>query len=187
MEVIKTSNFTPPDQRDLSWPIGNQPEYKEKNRFDVLRWTYFNMTHVYLQDDFDTVQELDSDQKKDVEYVVNTSVATIVKNYNNKLRFNKLYNGYWKFDSSRGVDYFLDVGFFLDSGEEIKKRIQVCKPLGKVEILPVPYVTENSRVNMITIVDSQKKDEALQFLANYADVCMNKKDKVLLTVVNIFK
>lgn len=145
------------------------------------------MTHVFLQDDFNTVEELNSDQKKDVEYVLNSTVTKLIKSYNDKLKFNKLYNGYWKFDSSRGVDYLLDIGFFLDSGKEIQKRIQVCKPLGKVEILPVPYVTENSRINMITIVDSQKKEETLKFLAHYADVCMNKKDKILLTVVSIFE
>lgn len=185
-EMIKTANFTPGYQWELSWPIGNQPEFRAKNRFDVLGWTYFNMTHVFLQDDFSTVEELDSDQKKDIEYVIKTSVEKIIKNNHNKLKFNKLYNGYWKLDNSRGVDYLLDVGLFTESGEEIRKRIQVCKPLGQVEILPVPYVTENSRINMITIVDSQKKDETLKFLAHYADVCMDKKDKILLTVVILF-
>ena len=141
------------------------------------------MTHVFLDTDFGTVKELDSNQKEDIDYVVNATVERIIRKSDVKLRFKKMLNGYWKFDSSRGMDYLLDFSFVTDSGEEINERIEVCKPLGKVEILPVPYVTENSRINMIIIVDAPKKEEALKFLAHYADACMDKKDKILLTVV----
>ena len=99
-------------------------------------------------------------------------------------KFGNIINGYWKFDSSRGIDYLLDISFTSNTENNINKRIQVSKPLGKVEILPVPYVTENSRINMIIIVDSTKKDETLDFLTNYSDVCMNKKDKIHLTLVS---
>jgi hypothetical protein len=184
-EIRKTANFTPKNQQDLSWPIGNQPGNKAINRFDILRWTYFNMTHVFCHNDFDTVKELDNNQKEDINYVVNATIERIIKNSNKKLKFKKLQNGYWKYDSSRGVDYLLDLSFVTDSGIEVNKRIEVCKPLGKVEILPVPYVTENSRINMIIIIDVQKKEEVLKFLAHYADTCMDRKDKVLLTIVSI--
>ncbi|OXU16953.1 hypothetical protein TSAR_005256, partial [Trichomalopsis sarcophagae] len=185
-QIVKTTSFTPKNQQDLSWPIGNQPGSNAMNRFDILRWTYFNMTHVFLDDDFGTVKELNDYQKEDVNNVVNVTVKRVVDNYNKQLKFNKLRNGYWKFDSSRGVDYILDLSFATDSGIEVNKRIEVCKPLGKVEILPVPYVTENSRINMIIVVDAFKKDECMKFLAHYADTCMDRKDKVTLTVVLLY-
>ncbi|XP_011494577.1 PREDICTED: chondroitin sulfate synthase 2 [Ceratosolen solmsi marchali] len=185
-EIRKTSNFTPKNQKDLSWPIGSQPGNKALNRFDILRWTYFNMTHVFFYNDFDTIKELDSNQKEDVDYIVNATIERVIKKSDRTLKFKKLHNGYWKYDSSRGVDYLLDLSFVTDSGIEINKRIEVCKPLGKVEILPVPYVTENSRINMIVTVDLQKKEEVLKFLAHYADTCMDKKDKILLTIVFLY-
>ncbi|XP_058800240.1 chondroitin sulfate synthase 2 isoform X2 [Phymastichus coffea] len=185
-EMVKTAKFTPKGEEDLSWPIGNQPPYKATNRFDVLRWTYFNMTHAFLDNDFNTVRELDDEEKEDIVEILNKSIEDIVKDSNGLLKFKSLVNGYWKFDASRGLDYILDLSFISESGKEVEKRIEICKPLGKVEILPVPYVTENSRINMILIIDSQKIEETLKFLAYYADTCMNKKDKIMLTMVLLY-
>jgi hypothetical protein len=36
------------------WPVGVPPPFKPPTRFDVLRWDYFNETHIYLKTD-DTV------------------------------------------------------------------------------------------------------------------------------------
>ncbi|KAJ8680351.1 hypothetical protein QAD02_016138 [Eretmocerus hayati] len=185
MEIQKTVNLTSNYPQEISWPIGNQPESKAVNRFDVLRWAYFNTTHVFLHDDFGTVKELDRDQKNDIDLIISSSIEEVNKAYSGEIKYDKLINGYWKFDSSRGIDYIIDLSF-IRSGEKNIKRFHICKPLGKVEILPVPYVTENSRINMIIIVDSQKREEAMKFLAHYADVCMDKKDKIQLTVILLY-
>ncbi|CAB0029709.1 unnamed protein product [Trichogramma brassicae] len=183
--IIKTFEFTPKNKFDLTWPIGNQPRNKAFNRFDILRWTYFNQTHVFLNDDFGTVKEFDENQKEDINSVIHETVEK-VRNINNGLKFRKVVNAYWKFDSSRGIDYLFDFEFITTSGKIINKRIEVCKPLGKVEILPVPYVTENSRINMIIIIDVNKIIQALEFLSRYEDNCMNRKDKISLTIILLY-
>lgn len=62
-------------------------------------------------------------------------------------------------------------------------RIEVCKPLGKVEILPVPYVTENRRINIVLPVSVNDREMTSRFLRQYRTVCLEKKDKVFLMLV----
>lgn len=52
-----------------------------------------------------------------------------------------------------------------------------------MELVPVPYVTENTRVNMILAVGEANKQEVLKFMENYMTVCMEKKDKTFLMLV----
>ena len=181
------ASLGPPQERNVSWPIGNQPGNKAASRFDILRWTYFNETHIFLNTDFSTVQELKTDAKFDIERTINVTTSNIIADYRHTLKFNKLINGYKRFDASRGMDYILDLEFTdISTGKILKKRIEVCKPLGKVEILPVPYVTENTRINIILTVNSLNKQDALNFLEQYAIDCMEKKYKTFLMMVNIF-
>lgn len=61
----------------------------------------------------------------------------------------------------------------------------MCKPLGKVELIPVPYVTENTRVNIVLAVNENNREEVLRFIENYVIVCMEKKDKTHLMLVSL--
>lgn len=177
-------NLGPLQQRNVSWPIGNQPGNNAIGRFDILRWTYFNQTHVFLNTDFSTIQELKTDVKFDIDRIINITVFNIIFNSQIALKFNKLLNGYQRFDASRGMDYILDLEFInINTKKTLRKRIEVCKPLGKVEILPVPYVTENTRINIILIINLSKKQDALNFLEQYALDCMEKKYKTFLMMV----
>ena len=182
-QILKTANFGPKNQHNISWPVGNQPGNKAPGRFDILHWIYFNQTHTFFETDFETIRELNGSARKDVDVILNAAVERIIDISEGKLRFKNLINGYRKFDASRGMDYVLDICFISHSGEEIIKRIEVCKPLGKVEILPVPYVTENSRINMILIIDSMKIKETMTFLEQYAQTCLEKKEKIVLMMV----
>lgn len=47
----------------------------------------------------------------------------------------------------------------------------------------MPYVTENTRVNIVVAVDETNKKDALKFMENYVAVCMEKKDKTFLMLV----
>lgn len=185
--VSETAYLGPPSQRNVSWPIGNQPGNKPLGRFDVLRWSYFNESHIFFETDFVNIQELKGDTKSAIDYVINTVVNNIINKYDNKLSFTRLLNGYQKFDASRGVDYILDIAFNeMATGKEVRKRIEICKPLGKVEIIPMPYVTENTRINIIIIVDLNKKQDALNFMEHYAQDCMEKKYKTFLMMVLLY-
>ncbi|XP_076758264.1 chondroitin polymerizing factor isoform X1 [Xylocopa sonorina] len=185
--ILNMAHLGPPQERNVSWPIGNQRGNKAAGRFDILRWTYFNETHIFFNTDFSTVQELKTDAKFDIDRTINITASRIIADYQHRLKFNKLLNGYQRFDASRGMDYILDLEFIdMNNGKTLKKRIEVCKPLGKVEILPVPYVTENTRINIILVIDLTKKQDALTFLEQYASDCMEKKYKTFLMVVLLY-
>jgi hypothetical protein len=54
-------------------------------------------------------------------------------------------------------------------------RVEVAKLLGKVEVIPGPYVTENSRVHMILPVEKSDSAAAARFLQEYAAICSSSK------------
>lgn len=183
-EEILLSVHLSPQINNTNWPTGNQPGNKAPGRFDILRWNYFNSTHIFMSTDFEIARELIGSIRLEINRVLDASINKIQKNYNNELEFDKLINGYRKFDASRGMDYIVDLNFVdKTKGGSITKRIQVCKPLGKVEILLVPYVTENTRINMIFTVNYWIIEDTLEFIEQYASVCMDKKDKTSLMLV----
>ncbi|XP_066589072.1 chondroitin sulfate synthase 2 isoform X2 [Prorops nasuta] len=185
--MIEGAKLSALNYQNTSWPIGNQAGSKPMGRFDVLRWTYFNETHMFLETDFINLKEMQGDKKSDINYIMDVAINNIQYKYKNMLQFKKLINGYQRFDVSRGVDYILDLSFIEKStNREIKKRVEICKPLGKVEILPVPYVTENTRINMILVIEPSRKQDALDFMENYANSCMQNKYKTFLMVVLLY-
>lgn len=62
-------------------------------------------------------------------------------------------------------------------------RLEVFKSLGKVEMVPVPYVTENVRVHVIMPVKSTDIPRILTFLKQYSINAMEKKDLQFLMLV----
>ncbi|XP_048514629.1 chondroitin sulfate glucuronyltransferase isoform X2 [Athalia rosae] len=187
-EILATAKLGPEKDHRVTWPIGNQPGNKASGRFDVLRWTYFNETHASLDQSLKNMQEFEGSTKIDINYVIRAAVNRIEETYNKeKFKYIKLLNGYKKYDASRGMDYILDMVFLnTETKEELVKRVEVCKPLGKVEILPVPYVTENARINLILTVNTNLMQEALKFMTNYARTCMEKRDKTFLMVILLY-
>ncbi|KAG8035704.1 hypothetical protein G9C98_001132 [Cotesia typhae] len=186
-EISSSAHLSPvTNKTPLSWPVGIGPGNKAPGRFDVLRWNFFNETHVFMETDFDNVAPLVGSKKLEVDYALKTAKKLIKDKYDGKLKFDKLVNGYMKFDASRGMDYILDLRFVDGNKAKVVKRVELCKPLGKVELLPVPYVTENTRVNLILIVDKDNVEEAIKFMENYGAVCMEKRDKTTLMLVFLY-
>lgn len=139
-----------------------------------------------MDTDFENVRETIGSVKIDARRVVESAAKRIENEYRGELVYERLINGYRKFDASRGMDYILDLQFYqIPSSKSIVKRIEVCKPLGKVEILAVPYVTENSRINMIFVVNAFMINESFDFLERYSKACMEKKDKTFLMLVSV--
>jgi len=64
-------------------------------------------------------------------------------------------------------------------------RVEVSKLLSKVEMLPVPYVTENTRVNILLPVRTYEKEDAFRFLKQYKQICIDKKEKTMLMLVSL--
>lgn len=66
-------------------------------------------------------------------------------------------------------------------------RVEVSKLLGKVEMLSVPYVTENTRVNILLPIYTSEKEDAFRFLKQYKQICIDKKEKTMLMLVSLYK
>lgn len=57
------------------------------------------------------------------------------------------------------------------------------KPLGHVEIVQSPYVTESTRITIILPVFEQQVDDSVDFIIRYNTTCMSNKDNTLLKLV----
>lgn len=66
-------------------------------------------------------------------------------------------------------------------------RFEVCKPLGKVEFVPVPYVTENTRVTIILPVQESEETAAKDFIMDYMKTAIDGKDKSFLMLVLLYQ
>lgn len=66
-------------------------------------------------------------------------------------------------------------------------RIEVSKLLGKVEMLPVPYVTENTRIHILLPVDTNEKEDAFYFLKQYKQICIDKRERIMLMLVSCIR
>lgn len=64
--------------------------------------------------------------------------------------------------------------------------MEVCKPLGSVELIPMPYVTENTRINIILPIRPSQIEEAKIFIENYSKICMEKHEKTFLILVRLY-
>ena len=100
----------------------------------------------------------------------------------------KIINGYRRFDPTRGMEYMLDLLLLerAKKGVEITKRVHLVRPLGKVELAPMPYVTENMMVNIILPL---KPEDVLHFdifITTYARSCLQNMEDVRLIVALIY-
>ena len=85
------------------------------------------------------------------------------------------------------MEYQLDLEF-NDVGNDklITKRSSLVRPLSKVEIVPMPYVTENSHLNLVLPITYADSDGVVNFLDSYAHTCLDSGDNVNLYVVFIY-
>lgn len=171
-----------------SWPPGQRPGALPATRFDMPRQYYFNLSHVFFPDDFTVLRQHSDAELLDIENIIAQVVSEIEGKYPKAYEFRRLVNGYKTFDLSRGLDYTLDMGLRdLSNGKEVVKRFEVSKPLGSVEFIPVPYVTENTRVSIILPVQETEVIQSMNFLSRYDTTIMEKKEKTLLFLVFLYQ
>jgi hypothetical protein len=56
--IENLSCYAPEGCGNIPWPVGASPPFKPSSRFDVLRWDYFNETHIYLKTDIDVIDPM---------------------------------------------------------------------------------------------------------------------------------
>lgn len=60
---------------------------------------------------------------------------------------------------------------------------EAVKPLGHVEIVPSPYVTESTRVALLVPTFEHQIAECMDFIAHYEKTCMEHQDNTFLMLV----
>ncbi|XP_076255911.1 chondroitin polymerizing factor isoform X1 [Rhynchophorus ferrugineus] len=171
-----------------SWPPGQRNGAKPATRFDMPRQLYFNMSHLFFPDDFTVIREHTEPELLDINNILEDIKANVAQHYPKQYEYRRLVNGYKTFDLSRGMDYIFDLGFRdLHTGKEVVKRYEVCKPLGNIEFIPAPYVTENTRVTIILPIEEDKVHIGMHFLESYGAAIMDKKEKTFLMLVFLYQ
>lgn len=192
MQISNLSELTPDGKAGLTWPIGINPPFKPKTRFEVINWEYFTEEHIYSCVDSSPKCEMRGADRDDVNAVLEIAVERLNERYQPQLRFRKrrLLNGYRRFDPTRGMEYMLDLALevYTQKGHSqvIAKRVNLLRPLSAVEIIPMPYVTEATRVQVILPVTAQEQDYVGNFLDMYVMNTLDTHDNVLLTFLFIY-
>jgi hypothetical protein len=103
------------------------------------------------------------------------------ENANSKKRYTYkgIINGYKQFDPTRGATYILDLKVFdTQLNQNIHKRVNVMRPLGLVELISMPYVTENTKLTMVVTFGSDYDPE-------YIDAFFNTYRKAILEISEV--
>nr|XP_020475472.1 chondroitin sulfate glucuronyltransferase [Monopterus albus] len=192
MQINNLSDLTPEGKAGVTWPIGINHPFKPRTRFEVINWDYFTEEHIYSCIDSSPKCEIKGADRADVNAVLEIAVERLNELYQPQLRFRKrrLLNGYRRFDPTRGMEYILDLALeaYTQKGRSqvIAKRVNLLRPLSAVEIIPMPYVTEATRVQVILPVTAQDQDYVGNFLDMYVMNTLDTHDNVLLTFLFIY-
>lgn len=187
IKISNLSKFLPEKSSKTSWPVGIEPPFKPHGRFDVLPWIFFNTTHNFLQTEQEVISELKGLHKLEIQDLLKSTTHWARVAHNDRYIYQKLVNGYKRFDPTRGTEYILDMLFLEETtGREVLKRIEAVRPLNEVEIVPVPFVTEHTRVVLLVTVKASERNEALKFLEDYAKACIEKQDSTVMLLVFLY-
>ncbi|NXR09771.1 CHPF2 glucuronyltransferase, partial [Semnornis frantzii] len=192
MQIRNLTSLTPAGEAGLTWPVGINAPFLPKSRFEVISWDYFTEQHLFSCPDGSPKCELSGASKADVTEIIDSALEQLNRRYQPLLRFSKrqLLNGYRRFDPTRGMEYTLDL--LLEAVTQkghshvLAKRVSLVRPLSKVEIIPMPYVTEATRVQLVLPLTVQDLDFVANFLDMFAMNTLDTHDNALLTLLFIY-
>lgn len=184
--------LTPEGEAGLSWPIGLPAPFTPHSRFEVLGWDYFTEQHTFSCADGSPKCPLQGASRADVGDAVETALEQLNRRYQPRLRFQKqrLLNGYRRFDPARGMEYTLDL--LLEAVTQrghrraLARRVSLLRPLSRVEILPMPYVTEATRVQLVLPLLVAEAAAALAFLEAFTAGVLEPREHALLTLLLVY-
>ncbi|XP_074013401.1 chondroitin sulfate glucuronyltransferase isoform X1 [Numenius arquata] len=192
MQIRNLTSLTPAGEGGLTWPVGINAPFLPKSRFEVISWDYFTEQHLFSCPDGSPKCELSGASKADVSEIIESALEQLNSRYQPLLRFSKrqLLNGYRRFDPTRGMEYTLDLllEVVTQKGHShvLAKRVSLVRPLSKVEIIPMPYVTEATRVQLVLPLTVQDLDFVSNFLDMFAMNTLDTHDNALLTLLFIY-
>ncbi|XP_040842508.1 chondroitin sulfate synthase 2 isoform X2 [Ochotona curzoniae] len=192
-EILNTSRLAADGERLAAWPVGIPAPSRPASRFEVLRWDYFTEQHAFSCADGSPRCPLRGADQADVADVLGAALEELNRRYHPALRLQKqqLLNGYRRFDPARGMEYTLDLrleALTPQGGRRpLTHRVQLLRPLSRVEILPVPYVTEASRLTVLLPLAAAERDLAPGFLEAFAAAALEPGDAAALTLLLLYE
>ncbi|XP_061442543.1 chondroitin sulfate glucuronyltransferase [Rhineura floridana] len=191
-QIRNLTVLMPAGEAVLTWPIGINAPFVPKSRFEVISWEYFTEQYLFSCPNGAPKCELAAASKADVSDILQAALEQLNQRYRPQLRFHKqqLLNGYRRFDPTRGMEYRLDLllEVVTQKGHShlLSKRVNLLRPLSKVEIIPMPYVTEATRVQLVLPLTLQELDFVGNFLDTFAMNALDAHDNTLLTLLFIY-
>lgn len=174
------------------WPVGINAPFVPKSRFEVIGWEYFTEQHLFSCVSGAPKCKLAGASKADVRDILQVALEQLNQRHQPQLRFRKrqLLNGYRRFDPLRGMEYTLDLLLeaVTQKGQShlVAKRVNLLRPLSKVELIPVPYVTEATQVQLVLPITVRELDFVGNFLDAFALNSLDTHDNVLLTLLLVY-
>ena len=170
--------------KENTWPLGSPAPHNAKSRFDIISWTAFNSSHVFMPDEHRNVAPLRDNLLRDITSVVLAGASHVTNTSDGRLILQHLNYGYYKVDPVRGTDYLLSLQFRdAFSGEMINKFIEGSRSITSMEFIPMPYVTEKTEITLIVPVRVSETGLASDFLKKFVKNKKNVLNSVLLFVV----
>ncbi|XP_034659870.1 chondroitin sulfate glucuronyltransferase [Drosophila subobscura] len=176
---------------EIRWPLGVPPPSAPETRHDILIWQMLNETHSYLPNG--NVEHAVAPLTR-IEALDFAKVLEIAQQYaalkHPGLSYHSLHTAYRKFDATRGMDYQLHLNLQEGSGRRrrvLLKSFEVVKPLGRVEVVPSPYVTESTRIAILVPAFEHQVPDALEFVAQYERLCMQNQDNTFLLLIFLYR
>nr|CAB3230711.1 chondroitin sulfate glucuronyltransferase-like [Phallusia mammillata] len=193
-EIKELAPKLPKGEQELSWPIGINPPFKPSNRWDIIVWDYFTEDYTLTCPGEVPKCELTGVDKLDIQNILQTAIDRLNEKYNPKgliVEKKKLINGYRRFDPQRGMEYILDLvlNVIVEKEKEeieISHRVNLLRPLSQIEIIPMPYVTEAAKVNIILPLTRDERGHFENFMKFFAKVCLNNDENAALIIVFVY-
>lgn len=175
---------------EIRWPLGVPPPSAPETRHDMLTWQLLNGTHSFLPNaNADhAVSKLSRIDASDFAKVLEIALQYAAQKHP-KLHYHSLHSAYRKFDATRGMDYQLHLNLYegVTPKRLLLKSFEVVKPLGRVEVVPSPYVTESTRIALLVPAFEHQVSDALDFVAQYERICMHNQDNTFLLLIFLYR
>ncbi|KAH8396317.1 hypothetical protein KR222_008113 [Zaprionus bogoriensis] len=175
---------------EIRWPLGVPPPSAPETRHDMLTWQMLNVSHSFLPNANANaaVAPLSRIESQDFAKVLEIALQYAAQKYP-KLRYQSLHSAYRKFDATRGMDYQLHLNLAdpANAKRVLLKSFEVVKPLGRVEVVPSPYVTESTRIALLVPAFEHQVPDALDFVSQYERICMHNQDNTFLLLIFLYR
>lgn len=175
------------DILEVRWPLGVPKPNPAESRHDIIPWTHLNLTHSFMYSSEVNVRPLSTVDAEDMRNILNKTILEAHRN-NAALEYRGLHSAYRKFDAVRGMDYRMHLSFYDRARREhTLKSFEVVKPIGLIEIVPSPYVTESTRIAILLPILEHGVHEATQFVQQYERTCMDNQDNTFLMLIFFYR